>query len=122
MAAAVGVGQELVGEDALIDLDALLLRLFQLGLRIHQCLAGREARHDGSGFVDQALDAHELAPVVGQLVVERAGVPAQEGKARLAGGLLARVAAPIGGEGSDVRCEIVTSGRCRNDRVHGGGI
>ena len=74
MQAARGIGEELVAQDALVDLDAFLLRLAQLrfggdlGARRHQ------AGHDVGGVVDQALEAHELPPSVGQPVVERAGM------------------------------------------------
>ena len=90
--------------------------------------------------VDQPLDAHELAPPVGQPVVERAGMAAQEGEARVARGLLdglggveaAAIAlglggqagepflglAPIGREGGGIGREVAVCDRCRDHRIH----
>ena len=106
MRAALGIGQELVAQDALVDLAAFLLGLAQLGFGGDLGAGGREARHGIGGVIDQPLDAHEFAPTVGQLVVERAGMDPQEGKACLAGGLLeglgcivrGRVALGLGGQ------------------------
>ena len=58
-----------------------------LGARRH------EAGHQLGRVVNQALDAHELAPSVGQPVVERAGMAAQEGEAGVARGLFEASAA-----------------------------
>jgi hypothetical protein len=84
--AALGIGQELVAQDALVDLHAVFLGLAQLGFRLDLGLRRREAGHKGGGFVDQPLDAHEFGAIVGQPVVERARVAAQEGEAGLARG------------------------------------
>ena len=137
MHARIGVGQYLVAQDALVDLAAVLLGLAQgcfgrdLGPRRH------EARHQIGRVVDQPLDADELAAIVGQPVVERPGVTAQEDEPRVAAGLLddlgdvggggipvglGRQAAqagiglqPVGGEGGRVGSEIAH----RNDGIHG---
>ena len=90
MAAALGVGEELVEQDALVDLDAVLVGLPQLGLGVDLGLGRHEAGHEAGGVVGQPLDAHELPAAVGQPVVERAGMAAQEGVAGVARGLLAR--------------------------------
>ena len=88
MQAARGIGEELVAQDALVDLHAVLLGLAQLGLDRNLCLGWRQPGHQRGGVIDQPLDAHEFPPVVGQPVVERAGVAAQEREAGLARGLL----------------------------------
>jgi hypothetical protein len=112
VATALGVGEELVAQDALVDLDAQFLRLLELGLGADLGLGRHEPGHRGGGVVDQPLDAHELAPVVGQPVVEHAGMLAQEGKARLARGLLVWSGAPVGTEGRGVGRELA-AGRDR---------
>ena len=88
MQPALGVGQKLVAENALVDLAAVLLGLAQLGLGRDLGACRHQAGHQLGGVVDQALDAHELAPSVGQPIVERAGMAAQEGEAGVARGLL----------------------------------
>ena len=62
MQAALRIGQELVAQDALVDLDAVLVGLLQLGLGGDLGLGRRQARHEVGRVVDQPLDAHELAP------------------------------------------------------------
>jgi hypothetical protein len=71
-----GIGQQLVAEDALVDLAAVLFRLAQLRFGGDFGAAGHETRHQFGRVVDQSLQAHELAPIVGQPVVERAGMAA----------------------------------------------
>ena len=88
MQPALGVGQELVAENALVDLAAVLLGLAQLGFGQDLGARRHQAGHHFGGVVGQSLDAHELAPPVGQPIVERAGMAAQEGEAGVARGLL----------------------------------
>ena len=95
--AAVGIGEELVAENALVDFHAVLLGLTQLCFGRDLGLRRREAGHEGGGVVDQPLDAHELGAIVGQLVVERASVAAQEGEAGLARRLLQGLGGVVGG-------------------------
>src|SRR5438067_317500 len=87
-------------------------------VRIERLVYDAAARDQGGGVVDQPLDAHELASVIRQLVVERAGVATQEGEAGVACRLLAGLGPPVGREGGDIRCEIAAQPRRRNDRVH----
>ena len=82
------IGEQLVAQDALVDLAAFLFRLAQLGLGGHFGAARRQARHQLGGVIDQPLQPHELAPGIGQSVVEGAGVAAQEDEAGVACGLL----------------------------------
>ena len=60
MQPALGIGQELVAEDALVDLAAVLLGLAQLGLGRDVGAGGHEAGHQLGGVIGQPLDAHEL--------------------------------------------------------------
>ena len=145
MQPAFGIGQELVAQDALVDLPAFLLGLAQFGLGGDLGAGRRQAGHGIGRVVDQPLDAHELPSPVGQPVVERAGMAAQEGEARLAGGLLDRLGffmgrrialrlrrqaaellaglAPIGGESCRIGGEIAAGrDRRRNHRVHAGEV
>jgi hypothetical protein len=48
MAAALGIGQELVEQDALVDLDAVLVRLLELGLGLDLALVGTRPGHDAA--------------------------------------------------------------------------
>ena len=59
--AALGIGQELVAQDALVDLAAILVGLPQLGFGVDLGAGRHEAGHQLGGVVDQPLDAHELA-------------------------------------------------------------
>jgi hypothetical protein len=92
--------------------------LLELRFGIDPRFRRRKTGHGGRRVIDQPLDAHELPPAVGQLVVERAGVPAQETVAGVARRLLVRRAAPIGGKCGYVRCETAARNRRCNDRVH----
>ncbi len=85
---ALRVGQELVAENTLVDLAAVLLGLAQLGFGQNLGARRHEAGDRIGRVVSQLLDAHELAPPVGQPVVEHAGMAAQEGEAGLACDLL----------------------------------
>ena len=91
MQAAYRIGEELVAEDALVDLQAFLVGLAQFRLSRDIALRRHQARHHVGGVVDQAFDAHELPAVVGQPVIERAGMGAQEGEAGVARRLLERL-------------------------------
>ena len=89
VAAALGVGEELVAQDALVDLDSRPCRPAAARPRRRpRRLVGTRPGTSVGGVVGQPLDAHELAPAVGQPVVERAGMAAQEGEAGVARGLL----------------------------------
>ena len=109
MQPALGIGQELVAQDALVDLAAVLLGLAQLGLGGHLGAGRRQARDRIGRVVDQLLDAHELGAAVGQPVVERAGMAAQEDEAGVARGLLegfgcimgGRIALGLGGQAGE---------------------
>ncbi len=118
MAAAFRVGEELVAQDALVDLDALLLGLLQLRLGVDLRLRRHETGHRCCGVVCQPLDAHEFASAVGQPVVERARMASKEGVSRLARCLLVGRAAPIGGKGGDVGGVVAACDGRRDGRVH----
>ena len=129
MQAAGRIGEELIAQDALVDLNAFLLRLAQLRFGGDFGPRRRQAGHDVGGLVDQAFETHELPPPVGQPVVERACMRAQEKEARRARGLLERFgglpvqlfpgSAPVGGEGGHVGREVAGGrDRRRNHRIH----
>src|SRR5262249_3144619 len=135
-----GIGQQLVAEDSLVDLAAVLVRLPQSGFGRDLGARGRQARHKIGRVIDQSLDAHELAAAVGQPVVEDARMPAEEKEPRLARRLLQRFRsivrrgvahglcresakllarrAPIGREAGDVGGEVAVCDRRRYHRIH----
>ena len=135
-----GIGQELVEQDALVDLAAILVGLAQFGLGRDLGAGRHEARHHLGGVIGQPLDAHELCPRAGQSIVERAGMAAQEGETRVARGLLDRLGGlegggialglggqagepllgvePIGREVRGIGREVAVCDRCRDHRIH----
>ena len=67
-------------EDALVDLDAVLVALVQGRLGGHFLRRGSEARNGGRGGKDQVLEPHHVAG--GDLVVDRLGMDGEEALAR----------------------------------------
>ena len=65
-------------QQPLRDLDALLLALRVLGLRLDLGPRGHEPRVALGGAIDQLVEAQRRREVVGQLGVELLGVLAQE--------------------------------------------
>ena len=65
-------------EQALVDLDALLVLQRQRGLGRQFLFARQQSRHELGAVEDHLLDAHEIFAVVGELAVERLGVGGQK--------------------------------------------
>ena len=76
--------QHLRQKQALIDFEAFFVFLLARAVGQHLRSCGDQPRHALGGEKDEVFDAHELAPLVGELALECSGVAAQEGNAHLA--------------------------------------
>jgi hypothetical protein len=65
-------------EQALVDLDALLVLERQRCFGRQFLVGGQKSRHELGAVENELLDAHEILAVVGKLAVQRFGVGCQE--------------------------------------------
>jgi hypothetical protein len=91
MRAGLRVRQDVGEEDALIDLDAVLVALRFPALRIDLRARRRQAGNELRGLIGERLGAHEAGLVLGQHRIERLRVFPEKGFACLAPGVEDRV-------------------------------
>ena len=85
MEAGAGVAEHMGEQDALVDLDAVLVALVETGFGGDLPLGGDEAGHQRGGAPGQLLHAEEARAAGGRFVVDTLRVRGQEALARCAG-------------------------------------
>ncbi len=91
MRAGVGTRQDVREENALIDLDPVLLALHLLALRIDLLARRRKPRHERGHLIGKHIGAYEVCLVRGERAIDRLRVAQHEGFAGLAAGAQDRV-------------------------------
>ncbi len=102
MHAALAQRQHLRQENALIDLDAILLALHRDAFGLDLPLRWRQPRHQFRRLIDEVVDPQEFFQPVGQLAIDGAGMRGEKA--------LARVAAP---QQDDIRRELLLDAALR---------
>ena len=108
MHAARRMREDMRQQQALIDLDAVLVALLQAVLARQLRRRRHQARHHRRGIADQMLDAHEFREIIGQAAIDRFGMGGEKFFARRAVALEDRG----GGRGLRLRSAPAFAGSC----------